>query len=363
VLAACLALEIGLRLFSPVGLPPTDTFLAVWKIDDAPEAGRIALVPGVVTRYRTPEFDVAVRINSRGLREREIGYDRPPGVFRILVLGDSQTFGWGVEADETYPRLVEHRLAAARRRPVQVINAAVPGTGTAHQLYFLQTEGWKYRPDLVILGFFPFNDITDNGQCRLFEMRNGRLTLVGQPSTEAEPFPEGTIRRPAGDRVPRVIYAPSSPEPPRPSFWVRHSHLVRFVRARLARLGRLARPPQPGPVPRNRGEAKELTTYLLDELYRQCRAHSAACLVVLIPAGFDCANPELPSLASHYAPLLRFLTPSAGVLDLTAPFRAAGCVRLFFRKDSHLTPAGHRVTAEAIARRLLASSSSPSPPP
>ena len=53
---------------------------------------------------------VDVSINSKGLRDREIAVQRRPGVFRILMLGDSLTFGWGVPQDSTIPKLLEKRL-------------------------------------------------------------------------------------------------------------------------------------------------------------------------------------------------------------------------------------------------------------
>ena len=94
-----------------------------------------------------------VEINSRGLREREsIGYEKPPGVYRILVLGNSVTVGFEVPPEKTLTRVLETELTRLGH-PAQVINAACRGWGSDQALIFLEEEGLKYHPDLVIYNF------------------------------------------------------------------------------------------------------------------------------------------------------------------------------------------------------------------
>jgi hypothetical protein len=106
---------------------------------------------------------VPVRTNSLGFRDRrDYSLDKPPGVFRILVLGDSVTFGHGTLDDTTYPYLLEQELR--RWRPDvkwEVWNLGVPGYNTAQELQYLYEIGPRAEPDLVIVGFYP-NDFTDN---------------------------------------------------------------------------------------------------------------------------------------------------------------------------------------------------------
>ncbi len=92
------------------------------------------------------EWRVYTRINGHGLRDRDIPYERQRK-FRILVLGDSFTEGMQVEQDETFPKLLEQRLGNG----VEVLNAGVAAYGTDSELLFWEREGWKYRPDLVLL--------------------------------------------------------------------------------------------------------------------------------------------------------------------------------------------------------------------
>jgi lysophospholipase L1-like esterase len=100
-----------------------------------------------------------VKINSQGFRSsREFARSPEPGVFRIICLGDSITFGWGVEEEYTWPVLLEGALG--RRFPglgFEVINAGYPGHTTRQGLIWLDRELKEMRPGLMIVQF-GFND-------------------------------------------------------------------------------------------------------------------------------------------------------------------------------------------------------------
>ncbi len=89
-------------------------------------------------------------INAAGLR------DDPPtardGRRRVVVLGDSYTFGWAVDQGEEYPAQLE-RLLRDDGWPVDVINAGVPGYNTVQQARYLALDALALEPDLVVLGF------------------------------------------------------------------------------------------------------------------------------------------------------------------------------------------------------------------
>lgn len=98
---------------------------------------------------------VDVSINSHGLRGPEIEKAKAPGVFRILFLGDSITFGWGVAEEET----MASRLQAALNqkfpnRDFEVLNSGVGNANTAMQAAWYLSEGKSFAPDLVILNYF-----------------------------------------------------------------------------------------------------------------------------------------------------------------------------------------------------------------
>jgi hypothetical protein len=106
---------------------------------------------------------VPVHINHLGLRDpREYDLHKGPHTFRILVLGDSVTFGHGSIYEHTYPYLTEQRLRAWRPDiDWQVWNAAVPGYNTSQELAHLLEVGPRFQPDLVVVGFYE-NDLIDD---------------------------------------------------------------------------------------------------------------------------------------------------------------------------------------------------------
>src|SRR2546422_5396446 len=103
--------------------------------------------------------DKPVRVNSRGLRGAEIELSPNPGYLRLLWLGDSIVFGFGVTDEEVGTRRVEVRMGEKGVK-TEGINAAVPAYNTEQEVAFLARDGIQYHPDWVILGFC-WNDIND----------------------------------------------------------------------------------------------------------------------------------------------------------------------------------------------------------
>jgi len=135
-----------------------------------------------------------IEINSHGLREREIPPGEHPGMTRVLVLGDSAVAGLEVPPEKVWTRVAEDALRA-RGRSVQFVNAGVRGWGTDQSLLFLQDEGMRYRPDLVLY-FWNDNDVDDNetihrpfrryGKAFFDVASDGALLLRGVPVPEYE---------------------------------------------------------------------------------------------------------------------------------------------------------------------------------
>ena len=104
-----------------------------------------SLTPGAEGVSRRTGAPVEYRINSLGLRGRETTYQKPDGTFRIVVVGDSRTFGWGVPIDQHFTTLLEGYF-----RKVEVINLGVSGYGIDQELLRLRQEGFRFEPDLVL---------------------------------------------------------------------------------------------------------------------------------------------------------------------------------------------------------------------
>lgn len=97
---------------------------------------------------------VTYKTNKKGLRGTEYSYEKPSDVHRILMLGDSYLFGWGLNLDDTLPVILEKCL----NKKYEVINAGIYGYNTVQEIEYLKREGIRYNPDVVII-YFVMNDI------------------------------------------------------------------------------------------------------------------------------------------------------------------------------------------------------------
>jgi hypothetical protein len=152
-------LEVTLRLFGPV-LPGNYTSGAY--LERHPTYGFFH-VRGYEGWQQSNEYVARVRFSQLGLRDPRERYEKPPGTFRILLLGDSFTEAVQVDQRETTAAVLEARLRALRPDlNVEVINAGVAGWGTGIEGLYLENEGYRFEPDLVLVGFFVGNDLHDN---------------------------------------------------------------------------------------------------------------------------------------------------------------------------------------------------------
>jgi hypothetical protein len=131
-----------------------------------------------------------VNSNARGIRgRRDYEIEKPAGVTRIVVLGDSFTFGEEVGDHETFAFHLERMIPNS-----EVLNLGIHGYGHDQMLLYLKEEGVRYRPDIVLLGFMPDDmernvlSFRDYAKPR-FGLREGRLELLTGPI----PRPEETL--------------------------------------------------------------------------------------------------------------------------------------------------------------------------
>lgn len=94
---------------------------------------------------------VHVKINSDGFRDREYPVERDQS-HRIVFLGDSLTFGWGVEKMKTFEEILEAELS--RRRPTEIINFGTGNYNTEQEVSLFVEKGLKYKPDEVVVFYF-----------------------------------------------------------------------------------------------------------------------------------------------------------------------------------------------------------------
>jgi lysophospholipase L1-like esterase len=123
----------------------------------APESqiGNIRLVDDPILNWRFIPYStvqdgkVVYAYNSVGFRDREHSKQKPPGVMRVVVIGDSVTEGTGVEADAIFSSQLQHMLGPQH----EVINLGMSGLNTPQEVHILEVEGLSYDPDVVVVNF------------------------------------------------------------------------------------------------------------------------------------------------------------------------------------------------------------------
>jgi lysophospholipase L1-like esterase len=322
------------------------------------------LNPGVRTRHADRDFSVAVAVNALGMRGPERAPAKPPDAARILLLGDSFAFGWGVEQEETFAARLE-RLLTERVGPVEVWSAAVPGWTTDQQYLYLRAQGWAFAPDLVLLAA---------GENDLAELAFNRLTLDERRlPVRVEPLWRMI------DATGRMRYLGRGqlalPRTPWPGeTWLQdHSRLYHWLRFRLAKLSariavRRSQPPMPEwlatdprrPIPglepdelqRALATSSEFRLryhlHLVEAMEREVQARGALLRTLLVAHSGETrpADPTLRGL--HDACAAR---PWA-CLDSARVISAPEVPRFTFAHDPHWNREGHQRIADALAAWL-----------
>ncbi len=398
-----LLLEGVFRAFVPVR--PVEDMGWFWNVPD-PITGWSAQ-PGAEGRSFNDvyEYDVAVKINALGLRSPEnIGYEKPPGVYRILVLGDSFTEAIQVELEETFGQQLARILNQEGCR-VEVINAGVGGWGNDQELLWLKHEGYKYHPDLIILQIFPRNDFMNNYQPLesanmganlkpYFRLEHGELKL--------ELFPYDPQKAPPvqGEHVVKKVPLPPPGPLARVGEWLfKHSHFYRWFEPRirlvapriavtLARWGlikpgmefqELAQGEDYFPLaynvyrlqyPPEWENAAAVTAAIFAEMKREAHAMGADLVAVLANSPEEVDERFWHRLQKHYPPLqspafsadaahehMLAILAAEGIpaLDLRDAFRQSIQQHhrlLHYPVNGHWNPAGHALAAQELARFL-----------
>jgi len=293
-----------------------------------------ALRPGFADRTRDGRV---VHINDRGFRG-PVPPDSPPGGRRrVILLGDSVTFGTGVEDSETFAAGLGRKASGW-----EVVNLGVSGYGTDQELLLLEREGFALRPDAVVLNVCVGNDALDNA-----------LPVYLYDGTTPKPF--FTLE---GDTL--VLH----------DAHVRLSGPARLARYLLERslaldgLLRLFGAPSAAPLDHDGGEhwgpraravlerwpdAVRLGRRLVARVLALCRERKIPLVVALHPN-----RSAFQGDASLLEPFQDFAAGAAAPLDLGARYAAAGLSweDLALDKLGHLTPRGHDAAAAALADAL-----------
>ena len=327
LVAVSLSLALGLaevyfRLFDPQSIVPRYVEVSGYGIRK-----NIGNVRGVMS---TTEFRHGFSTNAQGFRGRtDYAPAKPPGTYRVIVLGDSVALGHGVEDDETFSAVAERELRTVR--PVEVINMGVSGFGTAEELIQLDQIGWSYRPDLVVLTYFP-NDPYNNVVSQLYSVSGERLVR------NREAFEPALYIR---DRLYSI---------PGYALLCDHSHVVNFLRSRfsaffLEYLGRRHRTSAEIRTNLTEDEAR-LTRLLLDRVAAEAEARQVPLVILNVPVIQK--GRVVQNFPDNAVPPGR---AGAILVDVAADvYRGHPVEALAYEQDCHPKPFGHRLIAQELAR-------------
>ena len=334
------ALELALRLIGPVGSAPGLRSLHEPRLD---RPWLYGLRPGATSRH-SRALPVEYAVNSDGFRDAPRAQRKPAGALRILVLGDSVAFGFGVAQEESFPAQLEARLARGGR--AEVLNFGVGGYNPYTEAALLADRGLSFEPDLVLVQF-SINDLNDP---TLHFDAHTRLRL-GEVPDAAFPDPQRRL-----------------PPPPRPApeLCRRLLACALFDDARLAWLQRgsgreeATFAPHPSLPP---GPERRWLAGLYAEMAHVSGSIGARFAVL--------AFPHRPQIAGAFSDQVQQDLIQIGVeggwptLNLVPAFRAAAAAspEPLFLDLWHPNAAGHRVAAEAILRELVARGLLPGPGP
>jgi lysophospholipase L1-like esterase len=327
------ALELSLRPFAPRLSKTTSLFVR----DDT-------LGWRMLPNMEDSWGDVVVRTNNRGLRGPDVAYDNPPGIRRILYLGDSVTFGFMVDRyQDTYPFVVGSLLSDSTGIEIETVNAGVGGYSPWQQYLYLQREGIKYDPDLVVLSFV-LNDVTEKF----------RLVRYGGSDESNQ------LQRSYYSWIDRCLS--------RSGLAYQVQNITRKVKARR----RLGEDLQLGAVKQQALDVEKLITHPDQENVQLawqitlenvaniadfCAERDIPFLLIVFPfqiqvydgPGMSAPQDRLVSWADEYGVAHLDLLP---ILDDLRVFDRVNPKRMFLDED-HLSVRGHKLCARAIGNRIL----------
>ncbi len=126
-----------------------------------PETMELIYPPFAEQHFETNEFHYSVYVNSLGFRDRELPRERE-NAYRIVVIGDSYTYGWGVDIEDTWMRMLEADLRNEGYE-IEILNLGKPGVGPPFYAELAEKALPVLRPDLVIVAMLQGNDMRAAG--------------------------------------------------------------------------------------------------------------------------------------------------------------------------------------------------------
>ena len=279
-------------------------------------------------------LNVWVKTNSQGFRDDgEHPWTKPPGVIRILGLGDSFTFGWGVALEESFLKKLEGTLEIRTGMNIETINAGTPGWNLDNYYVYYKEIGVRYAPDFIVLSYY-LNDLksqireripADKGKQKGWKHRGGILHisyLFNFVKSLAHNIREK-------NRYKRLDYLNELP--------ARREKLTKWKKVLLVDHGE---------------EVTEASTHIIKTLLMKiqelAQRHGSALILMYIPDIVQVHQPELQFINKVLASIAKEM--NIPFIDMTPVFELSGDPNSFYfwPKDFHTNAQGHERMAEAL---------------
>jgi len=338
VTVALLLLELAIALFMPQQVRMANTPGGFFLRYD-PEIGwvnREGAVGVDAPQKGIPPYNV--RINSLGYRGREVLLPKPRGIRRIAFIGDSNTFGYGVQEGERFSDL----LAQKSKAGTEILNLGVFGYGTDQEAIYLEANGIRFAPDIVVLAVSA-GDLSDvmssvnAGAAKPFcKIIDGKFTINNIPVPPSTP-----------------LLSSRSLESRSKVFLYKHSHLYRLLLSRVLALNRYMIDTV---QEMDEKEGFGVMVEIIKGMRQVCSEGGIDFKVLLISHGewINGMKRNTAARIGYYEQLKQVLKASGiEVIDPTEAFVHWQGEPLFFQNDAvHLTAAGNRLVARELQGML-----------
>lgn len=258
--------------------------------------------------------------NSRGHRDRERSQAKPPGVRRIVSIGDSFAWGWGVLFDDTYDQRIERMLTHRRQRKEtwEVVSLAGPGLNSVQEAARLSAEGFGYCPDVVVLGYV-LNDSEDANPPEIERTEHRLRAADSEKAAEPSLLNRSALFRLIAGRV----------------------HATLANRRRIAGRRASYAPDDPGWI---RGQKA------LRSMAAMCSAEGVPLVVLIFPDFGGPLDDRYPFAAIHREVTGVAKAAGAHVVDLLPCYRGLNWELLVAdgTRDTHPSEVAHRIAALAL---------------
>lgn len=185
ILIAIIIIDILLRIFwdnslsyFPIGFIQNDIHTGTSLVPS--QKGKLSLYLNYsdITSPKYIKKETNIQTNSDGMRDIERVGQKDNNSYRILSIGDSMVYGFGIEYDEMFIAKTEKKISPPLGfKKIEIIKSAVPGWGTNNESAFLTQNHLKYKPNMVLISFFVENDYWDSEVNSVFKVNNGVFTL------------------------------------------------------------------------------------------------------------------------------------------------------------------------------------------